>query len=45
MEMRPGSTARNVSLPTRNASDIFLAANNAVLRTLIAIGLPPGTPR
>lgn len=45
MEMRPGSNARNVALPTRNASDTFLAANNAVLRTLIAIGLPPGTPR
>lgn len=45
MEMRPGSTARNVALPTRNASDTFLAAGNAVLRTLIEIGLPPGTPR
>lgn len=45
MEMRPGSTARNVSLPTRNASATFLAAGNAVLRTLIEIGLPPGTPR
>ncbi len=45
MEMRPGSTARNVALPTRNVSNTFLAAGNAVLRTLIEIGLPPGTPR
>jgi len=45
MEIRPGSTARNVALPTRNASDTFLAAGNTVLRTLVEIGLPPGTPR
>lgn len=45
MEMRSGSTARNIALPTRNASLTFLAASNAVIRTLIEIGLPPGTPR
>nr|WP_298100165.1 tetratricopeptide repeat protein [uncultured Shinella sp.] len=45
MEMRPGSTARNVTLLTRNASTAFLAAGNAVINTLIEIGLPPGTPR
>lgn len=45
LEMRPGSTARNVALPTRNASNTFLAASNAAIRTLIEIGLSPGTPR
>lgn len=45
MEIRPGSTARNVALPTRNASNTFLAAVNPIIQTLIAIGLPPGTPR
>lgn len=45
LEMRPGSTARNVALPTRNASTTFLAASNAAIRTLIEIGLSPGTPR
>jgi DNA-binding winged helix-turn-helix (wHTH) protein/tetratricopeptide (TPR) repeat protein len=45
MEMRPGSTARNVALPTRNASNTFLAGSNAIIRSLMEIGLPSGTPR
>lgn len=45
LEMRPTSTARNIALPTRNASNTFVTASNAVIRTLIEIGLPPGTPR
>ena len=45
MELRPASRARNIALPTRNISDTFLAASNAVIKTLIEIGLPPGTPR
>lgn len=45
MELRPGSTARNVALPTRNVSDTFLTAINAIIRTLIEIGLPTGLPR
>ncbi|MCT7666095.1 winged helix-turn-helix domain-containing protein [Shinella kummerowiae] len=45
MEMRPGSTARNVALPTRNASNTFLAGSNAIIHTLMEIGLPSGTPR
>jgi DNA-binding winged helix-turn-helix (wHTH) protein/tetratricopeptide (TPR) repeat protein len=45
MEIRPGSTARNVALPTRNASNTFLAGSNAIIHTLMEIGLPSGTPR
>lgn len=45
MELRPASTARNIALPTRNISNTFLAASNAVIQTLVEIGLPPGTPR
>lgn len=45
MEMRPGSTARNVALPTRNASNTFLAGSNAIIHTLMEIGLPSATPR
>lgn len=45
MDLRPASTARNVALPTRNSSNTFLAASNAVIRTLIEIGLPPGAGR
>lgn len=45
MEIRPGSTARNVALPTRNASNTFLAGSNAIIHILMEIGLPSGTPR
>jgi DNA-binding winged helix-turn-helix (wHTH) protein/tetratricopeptide (TPR) repeat protein len=40
MEIRPGSTAKNVALPPKNASAAFLAASDKIKETLIALGLP-----
>lgn len=40
MEIRPGSTARNISLPARNASDIYLRARQDINRILVELGLP-----
>lgn len=45
MELRPGATARNIALPTRNVSDTYLAASNAIIRSLVEVGLPTGLPR
>ncbi|HVX78476.1 MAG TPA: winged helix-turn-helix domain-containing protein [Bradyrhizobium sp.] len=40
LELRPGSNAINVSLPTKNASPIFLAGNDRLIRLAVEAGLP-----
>lgn len=40
LHLRPGSTARNTALPTRNASPIFLEAAQKVRDGFVAAGLP-----
>lgn len=40
MELRPGSTATNISLPSLNASPAFLEERRKINQTLIEIGLP-----
>src|ERR1700676_1083464 len=40
MELRPGSTAGNVLLPSKNVSTAFLEAAQRVLRTEVEAGLP-----
>jgi DNA-binding winged helix-turn-helix (wHTH) protein/tetratricopeptide (TPR) repeat protein len=40
LEMRPGSTTGNVAVPTKNASPVFLAASEPIMRAMIAAGLP-----
>jgi Tfp pilus assembly protein PilF len=40
MELRPGSTAGNVLLPTRNANPAFLEASERILRAEVEAGLP-----
>lgn len=40
LELRPGSTAQNVSLPTRNASPVFLAASERLIKIEVELGLP-----
>jgi DNA-binding winged helix-turn-helix (wHTH) protein/TolB-like protein/Tfp pilus assembly protein PilF len=40
MELRPGSTAANIVLPTKNASSVFLEANERLIRAEVEAGLP-----
>lgn len=40
MERRPGSTAENFILPTKNASPVFLEASQRIVRALVEAGLP-----
>jgi hypothetical protein len=40
MELRPGSTAGNIALPTKNASPVFLEASQRIIRALVETGLP-----
>jgi DNA-binding winged helix-turn-helix (wHTH) protein/tetratricopeptide (TPR) repeat protein/TolB-like protein len=40
MELRPGSTAANISLPAKNASPIYLAASERICRAAVEAGLP-----
>ncbi len=40
--LRPGSTAANIGLPTRNTSPIYLEARRKINQTLIEVGLPAG---
>lgn len=40
MELRPGSTARNVPVPTKNTSPVYLKASEGVVRLMVAAGLP-----
>jgi len=45
MALRPDFTVRTLPLSSRNASDTYLVATQAILRTLVEIGLPTGDPR
>ena len=40
LALRPGSNLGNVTLPRENASPIYLAASDTLLRTFVAAGLP-----
>ena len=40
LELRPGSTAINIGLPTKNASPVYLEATQRILRAEIEVGLP-----
>jgi tetratricopeptide (TPR) repeat protein len=40
LELRPGSTARNIGLPRKNASPGFLEAQDQTIRAGVEIGLP-----
>ena len=40
MQVRPGSTASNISLPIKNSSPAFLAYSEKIKSTLIQVGLP-----
>lgn len=42
MELRPGSTSRNVVLPSKNASPAFLDASERITRKEVEVGLPEG---
>lgn len=45
MALRPGSTALNIALPTRNASETYLQAARKISDALANLGLPrDGTP-
>jgi tetratricopeptide (TPR) repeat protein len=40
LELRPGTTALNVSTPTRNASPLYLEASKGIIAAMVAAGLP-----
>jgi DNA-binding winged helix-turn-helix (wHTH) protein/tetratricopeptide (TPR) repeat protein len=40
LELRPGSTASNYAPPTQNASPVYLAASERIIRATIEAGLP-----
>ena len=40
LKLRPGTTALNVSPPTRNASPVFVEAGERVIQLMITGGLP-----
>lgn len=40
LEIRPGSTAKNIALPPKNSSAAYLAASDQIVKTLVAVGLP-----
>jgi DNA-binding winged helix-turn-helix (wHTH) protein/Tfp pilus assembly protein PilF len=42
LELRPGSTARNVPLPRENTSPVFLQASDRITLLMVAAGLPEG---
>jgi len=42
LQLRPGSTVANISLPTRNTSPTYLEARDKISRTLIELGVPAG---
>lgn len=41
LQLRPGSTAKNTALPSKNASPVFLEAAQKVRDAFVAAGLPP----
>jgi DNA-binding winged helix-turn-helix (wHTH) protein/tetratricopeptide (TPR) repeat protein len=40
LKLRPGTTALNVASSTKNASPVFLEANQRLIRTVVEVGLP-----
>ncbi|HWX06996.1 MAG TPA: hypothetical protein VN065_14295 [Bradyrhizobium sp.] len=40
LKLRPGTTALNIGLSTKNASPVFLQATDRVIQFMIAAGLP-----
>lgn len=40
LALRPGSNATNVALPTKNASPIFIAGSDRIIRLAVEAGLP-----
>jgi tetratricopeptide repeat protein len=40
LTLRPGTTALNVSPPTKNASPVFVEASQRIIQLMIAAGLP-----
>ena len=40
MELRPGSTYRNVPPPTKSSSPVYLEASEKIMRSMVAAGLP-----
>jgi DNA-binding winged helix-turn-helix (wHTH) protein/tetratricopeptide (TPR) repeat protein len=42
LELRPGSTALNIGVPTQNASPVFIAAADRITQLGVAAGLPKG---
>ncbi len=40
LELRPGTTAQNVSPPTKNASPVYLDASKGIIAAMVAAGLP-----
>jgi hypothetical protein len=40
MELRPGSTARNVPPPTKNTSPVYIKAADRLVSLMVAAGLP-----
>ena len=40
LQLRPGSTAVNLALPSLNASPIYLEASKKIVHTLVEMGLP-----
>jgi Flp pilus assembly protein TadD len=42
MELRPGSTTRNVPTPQRNSSPVYIEAAGRIIQLMAAAGLPEG---
>jgi len=40
LKLRPGSTASNLGIPTKNTSPAYIEARGRIKQALIAIGLP-----
>jgi tetratricopeptide (TPR) repeat protein len=40
LELRPGTTAQNVSPPTKNASPVYLQASEGIIGAMVEAGLP-----
>ncbi|AMN41469.1 CadC family transcriptional regulator [Rhodoplanes sp. Z2-YC6860] len=40
LKLRPGTTALNISPPTRNSSPVFVAATQGIIRAMVEAGLP-----
>ena len=40
LKLRPGSTASNIAIPTKNTSPAYIEARGRIKQALIAIGLP-----